>query len=210
MYLNHTRTLLSSLVVFRVVMSAQSDSPISHGIGGSLNWLIGGAVSGVVGSLFFGALLWTTDSDIVTDTIPAIYGLDPSGTVGWMFHLLHGLVLGIVFGFLVTRKPVLGTLTADVETGFLAAIGPGVRFTATGVVFGLAVWTVLPVIAQTILTAVSGGGDPEFSMAALESLVGHLLYGLLLGALFSVFVETAPEAKETDAPFEESSDSSQE
>lgn len=191
-------------------MSARSDSPIRYGIGGSLNWLIGGAVSGVVGSLFFGALLWMVDSDIVTKAIPAIYGLDPSGAVGWIFHLLHGLVLGIVFGFLVTRKPIFGTLTADVETGFLAAIGPGVRLAATGVVFGLVVWTVLPVFAQSILTAVSGGGDPGFPVVAFESLVGHLLYGLLLGALFSVFVETAPEAKETDAPFEESTDSSQE
>lgn len=201
---------LSSLVVFRVVMSAQSDSPIRYGIGGSVNWLIGGAVSGVVGSLFFGGLLWTIDSDIVTETIPAIYGLDPSGTVGWIFHLSHGLVLGVVFGFLVTREPILGTLTADVETGFIAAIGPGVRFAGAGIVYGLAVWTVLPVFAQSILTAVRGGGDPGFPVAAFESLVGHLLYGLLLGALFSVFAETESEVKETDAPFEETSDSSQE
>jgi hypothetical protein len=190
-------------------MSAQSDSPIEHGIGGSLDWLIGGAVSGVVGSLFFGGLLWMIDSDIVTGAIPAIYGLDPGSTIGWTLHLLHGLVLGVVFGFLVTRKPVLGTLTADVETGFLAAAGPALRFAAVGVAYGIAVWTVLPVFAQSILTALSGGGDPGFPVAAFEILVGHLLYGLLLGALFSVFVETAPEAKETDAPFEETSDSSQ-
>jgi hypothetical protein len=190
-------------------MSPQSDSPIEHGIGGSLNWLIGGAVGGIVGSLIFGGLLWVIDPNILIATVPAIYGLDPAATVGWGVHLLHGLVLGIVFGFLVTRDPILGTLTADVETGFIATVGPGLRFAVSGVVYGLAVWAVLPVIGLSLWISIGRVDNLEFPAATLESLIGHLLYGLLLGALFSVFVETVQEAEETEAPFEEASDSSQ-
>lgn len=187
-------------------MSARTDSPAEHGIGTSLNWLIGGAVSGVVGSAAFGVLLWAIDPDIVTAGVPAIYGLDPASVVGWAFHLFHGLVLGIVFGFVVTRKPVLGTITADVETGFIASMGPGARLTLAGLVYGLAVWSILPLIVLPIWTTVGRIDAPAFPATPVESLVGHVIYGSLVGGLFSVFVEVAPEAEETEAPFEEASE----
>ncbi|WP_049928015.1 hypothetical protein [Halopiger goleimassiliensis] len=188
-------------------MSNETATPTGYGFGGSLNWLLGGAVGGLVGSAIFGALLWLVDPTIVTDDIPAIYGLEP-GTIGWGFHLLHGLVLGSIFGFLVTRGPVFGTLTADVETGFLARMGLGTRLALAGFVYGLAVWAVLPMIAQSLLLVLGGAGEPAFPVAAFESLLGHLLYGLLLGALFSLFVDVSrAEAEGGDAPFEEEHES---
>lgn len=187
-------------------MSIQSKSPDEYGLGGDLNWLVGGAVGGIVGSLLFGGLLWVIDPNIVTETIPAIYGVSPVAPVGWVFHLIHGLVLGVVFGFLVTRPPIFGTLTADVETDFLDARGLSARLTAAGVVYGLAVWTALPVIALSIWVALGIVSNPEFPSTALVSLVGHLLYGFLLGALFSVFVRATPKAQRVDASFEETSD----
>lgn len=187
-------------------MSFQVDNPATFGIGGALNWLIGGALGGAIGSLLFGAVLWVIDPAIITEAVPAIYGLEPVGTAGWLFHLGHGLVLGSVFGFLVTRGPVLGTLTADVETGFLAAIGPGLRLSLAGFVYGLTVWTLLPVILLPLWTAV-GPGETAFPGLAFESLVGHLLYGLLLGALFALIVEVESAAESSDDPFAESDES---
>lgn len=184
-------------------MSTQSDSLADYGISGSLDWLVGGAVGGVVGSLLFGGVLWAVDPAIVSETIPAVYGLDPSVTTGAAFHLAHGLVLGVVFGFLVTREPILGALTADVETGFIAAIGPSARITLAGLVYGLAIWGLLPVLVLPAWGTVSGVGNPAFPVVVLESLVGHLLYGVLLGGVFSALVETRPEAEQTEAPFEE-------
>lgn len=192
------------------MMSAHSESSIEHGIGSGLNWLIGGAVGGIVGSLLFGGLLWVIDPDIVTETIPAIYGLPPAAPVGWVFHLIHGLVLGVLFGFLVSRPVIGGTLTADAETDFIDAMRPGVRLTAAGIIYGLAVWTALPVIALSIWGTIGGVGDPAFPATALESLVGHLLYGLLLGALFSVFVGIAPDRRRNEDSVPSDSDSFQE
>lgn len=187
-------------------MSGQSDSPTEHGIGTSLNWLIGGAVSGVGGSAAFGVLLWAIDPDIVTAGVPALYGLDPASVVGWAFHLVHGLVLGTIFGFIVTRESVLGTLTADVETGVIAAMGPSVRLTLAGLAYGLAVWSILPILVLSIWASMGGVDASAFPVTPVESLVGHVVYGLLVGALFSVFVKTAPDAEATEAPFEEASD----
>lgn len=183
-------------------MSFQVGDPTAFGIGGTLNWLVGGAIGGVIGSLLFGAVLWFVDPTIITEAIPAIYGIEPAGTAGWLFHLGHGLVLGSVFGFLVTRDPIFGTLMADVETGFLAAMGPGMRLTLAGFVYGLAVWTILPVVVLPLWSTV-GFGNPGFPGPAAASLGGHLLYGLLLGALFALIVEIAPDAERVDAPFDE-------
>ncbi|MXV63621.1 hypothetical protein GS429_16455 [Natronorubrum sp. JWXQ-INN-674] len=190
-------------------MSFQVNSPTTFGIGGSLNWLVGGAVGGAIGSLLFGVLLWLVDPTIISEGIPAIYGLEPAGTAGWLFHLGHGLVLGSIFGLLVTRRPIFGTLMADVETGFIDAMGPGLRLTLAGFVYGLAVWAVLPVIVLPIWMSL-GIGDAGFPAFAFGTLVGHLLYGLLLGALFALIVEIAAEAEAVDAPFEEAGDSPRE
>lgn len=187
-------------------MSTESASPTNYGLDGSTNWLLGGAIGGIVGSLLFGALLWVVDPEIVTDTIPGIYGFDTAGGLGWVFHLFHGLVLGLVFGALVSRDPILGTITADTQFDVLEETGLAVRFVLAGFVYGLAVWALLPVIAGTVLISV-GGADPVFPAIAAETLLGHLLYGLLLGALFSVFVDTESSAEDVETPFDDASES---
>jgi hypothetical protein len=180
-------------------MSTESASPTDYGLGGSTNWLLGGAIGGIVGSLLFGALLWVFEPTIVTDTVPGIYGVDSgSATIGWLFHLLHGLVLGVVFGAIVSREVILGTLTATTQFDVLEESGLAVRFVLAGAVYGLAIWAVLPVIGGQVLITV--GTDPGFPAIAAESLAGHLLYGALLGALFSVFVEAEPDA---ETPFDD-------
>ena len=186
-------------------MSDQVAAPAEYGFGNRYNWLVGGAVGGGAGSAIFGAALWAVNPTIVTESIPALYGVDP-GAVGWLFHAVHGLVLGVIFGFLVSRRPILGTITADVETDFIARMGPGTRLALAGMVYGLAVWAVLPIIGQTIWIAIGGLEAPPFPGAAVESLLGHLLYGLLLGVLFALLVDIAPTAEDTAAPFEEASE----
>lgn len=183
-------------------MTTATDSVAAYGYGGRFYWLVGGAGGGIFSTALFGGLLWLIDPTIITETIPAIYGLEP-GTVGWGFHLLHGLVLGIGFGLLISRPVVLGTITAAVETDALAALGPGARITMAGVVYGLAIWALLPVIAQTFWITVTGMSDTTFPTVAFESLIGHLLWGLVLGAVFSLFVEVTPAARDATAPFDE-------
>lgn len=186
-------------------MSVDTDSPVEYGFSGPLNWLLGGAVGGIVGSLLFGGVLWLVDPTIVTELIPALYGLEP-GSVGVAFHIGHGLVLGIIFGFLISREPILGALTADVATDFIAAMGPGIRFALAGFVYGLAIWAIVPMMGQIIWVSITGVPEPMFPILAFESMIGHLLYGLLLGVLFSFFVEVSQSIEETDAPFEEAED----
>lgn len=183
-------------------MGPQSDTLAARGFGGRWNWLVGGAVGGFAGAVLFGVVLWLVEPTIVTEEIPALYGVDWGGPAGWGFHLLHGVVFGSMFGFLVTRAPVLGTLTADVETPFLAAIGPNLRLVAAGLVYGIALWVLVPGVVLTIVVTVGDAPDP-LPWASVFNLVGHLLYGMLLGGLVSVFTDLEGEMEEADAPFDE-------
>jgi len=185
-------------------MASQTGTLAGWGVGGRLNWLVGGAVGGLAGAIIFGVVLWLVDPAIVTEAIPELYGFNVGEPVVWAFHLLHGIVLGTVFAFLITRPPILGTITADVETPFLDTLSPNTRIAAAGLVYGLAVWVIVPGVILTVLVSVGDTSDP-FPWASIYNLVGHLLYGTLLGALVSICTDI--ETPEARTMFEESGES---
>jgi len=176
-----------------------------RGVGGSLNWLVGGAVGGLVGAVIFGAVLWVVEPTTVTEAIPEMYGLDGGGVTGWAFHLLHGVVLGTIFGFVITREPLLGTLTADINTPFLDALSINARMIGAGFAYGLAVWVFGPGLIFLVLSTLGDVTNP-LPLGSVYNLLGHLLYGTLLGFLVSLFMDLETEAHESDAPFEETSE----
>lgn len=185
-------------------MSPRTNTLAETGISGTLNWLAGGALGGIVGAILFGGLLWLVDPAILTDSIPGVYGFE-GGLIGWALHLVHGLILGVIFGFFLTREVILGTITADVETPALAAMSPNVRITFAGLVYGLAVWVVISGIFLSVLATVGSLTDP-LPWVSAYNLVGHLLFGMLLGALLSIFIDVETRARETEAPFPEATD----
>lgn len=179
-------------------MSAESDTQSTVGIETSIGWPVGGAVGGAVGALAFGALIWLFDPEVVSAAIPGIYGLDPVGVAGWGIHIIHGIVLGLLFGFLVTREPILGTLQMSPETESLSRTGITLRVVAAGFVFGLAVWAILPVIVLPVwIEAIGTQAAGEFPTAAVESMIGHLLFGTVLGIVFALVTNLHPERAET-------------
>ncbi|WP_254767500.1 hypothetical protein [Salinilacihabitans rarus] len=173
-------------------MSAESDTDAATEFGSSsgLGWPIGGALGGAVGALAFGVLVWLFDPEVVEATIPAIYGLEPGTLTGWAVHVAHGIVLGVVFGFLVTRPAILGVLRSDVETDALSETGVSLRIVAAGFAFGLAVWAILPVIVLPVWSQTIGASPGgEFPIAAAESLLGHVVFGIVLGVVFAATVD---------------------
>ncbi len=180
-----------------------SEADVSEtGVQSRFGWPIGGAVGGIAGAVVFGALMWLFDPETFSTAIPALYGAETGGTLGWLFHLVHGVVLGVVFGFLVTRGPVLGVLRTDVETDALARIGGVARIAAAGFAYGLAVWTILPLIVLPVWVGTIGGvAAGEFPGVAIESMLGHLLFGLVLGIVFAAIVDLSNRS--TPDPLEE-------
>ena len=163
--------------------------PAGFGIGGTIGWAVGGALGGGIAAAAFGLLMWVLDPEIVEAAIPAIYGFDQSTVLGMSFHLLHGAVLGLVFGFVVTRPWILGIIVGADRTETVSETGLTLRVIASGFVFGLAIWAILPVIVLPAwVDAVGGPAAGEFPTAAVESMIGHMVFGLVLGLVFAVVV----------------------
>ncbi|WP_137289730.1 hypothetical protein [Natronorubrum halophilum] len=183
-------------------MSTESDNASAFGISGSGGWLVGGALGGAVGAAAFGLLMWLFDPDAVAVAIPAIYGLELTGIVGWGIHIAHGIVLGLIFGFIVTRKSVLGILRTDVETEALSRTGMLLRLVGAGFVFGIAIFAVLPLAVLPVwVQTVGGGAVGDFPTAAIETLLGHLVFGTVLGLVFAAIVDL--DDRPTGRPLED-------
>jgi hypothetical protein len=127
-----------------------------------INRGLAGIVGGLVGGIAFGVLMQ------VMGMIPMVAMLVGSDSVpiGWLVHLAISAGIGASFGLL------LGA----------AATGAG-RAIGLGAVYGM-VWWVLG--GLLIMPAWLGMPVFTFSTAAWMSLVGHLGYGVLLGAAYAL------------------------
>lgn len=198
------RTLLTRSVLRVIEMQTETEERTrsGHGLSGPLDWPVGGALGGALGAASFGLLVWAVDPRIVESAVPALYGIEATGVVGWGFHLVNGAVFGLVFAFVVTRPAVLGALRADVETPILASLGLPGRLVCAGFAYGLLIWALLPVLALPIwLETVATDRAELFPALALEGLVGHLLFGVVLGAVFAAVADLS--GRRSSDPFAE-------
>ena len=126
-----------------------------------------GVVGGVGGGVVFGVLLSLLAPEMLTGMIPAMYGLE-GGLAGWIIHVSHGAVLGVVFATLLT---VAGKADLSVLAGGVVGVG-----------YGIVVWATLAVIVMPVWLGMAEM-VPNLDMG---SLVGHALYGLVLGVAYAV------------------------
>jgi hypothetical protein len=121
-----------------------------------------GVIGGLVGGLAFGILMHTTGM------IPMVAMLVGSEAiaVGWLVHLAIAAFIGV--GFAV----VFGRYATNVGAS-----------TAMGAAYGVVWW----VLGALILMPARLGMDLfTFNTMAWQSLMGHIIYGLLLGAVYAV------------------------
>ena len=133
-----------------------------------------GVVGGLVGGLVFGAMMSVMTPGVLEMGIPAMYGIEgPTGGIGWAIHMSHGAVLGLGFAGIASLRPELSE-----SVGTSLGVGAG---------YGLLVWVALAVIVMPIwLGAVGFGGAPPLPNVGVESLIGHVAYGVVLGGVYAV------------------------
>jgi len=120
-----------------------------------------GVMGGLAGGLVFGILMQTMD---MIPMVAQLVGSD-SIPVGWIVHLAISSFIGASFAIL------LGSLAKTLIASALIGMAYGV------------VWWVLG--ALIIMPAQLGMPGFELNTTAWQSLTGHLLYGLVLGVVFS-------------------------
>jgi hypothetical protein len=123
-----------------------------------------GIIGGLVGGVAFGVLMQ------MMDMIPMVAMLvgGEAEVVGWLVHLAIAAFIGATLAVLFGRY----------------ATGVGVS-TAVGVGYGVAWW----VLGALILMPARLGMEVfTLSTMAWQSLLGHVIYGLLLGAVYGLVV----------------------
>ena len=134
--------------------------------------LVTGAAAGVVAGIPLGIIMHVRDADPammpgikVIDLVGDLIS-DPSTGLGWLIHLFNSALFGVIFVLLFSR--------------WLARRGPAM---VLGLLYGLAWWVVG---ALWIMPAWLGMDDMVFEVGDNQwwSLVGHLIYGLLLVVLY--------------------------
>jgi xanthosine utilization system XapX-like protein len=133
-------------------------------------------VAGLVAGVVFGVMM-----NMMTAPTPAggqmpviamvgqIVG-SPTVAVGWLYHLFNSAVIGAIFGWLVAPR----------VRGYSSGVG-------WGTAYGFGWW----ILGGLILMPVMLGMPPfaplmmaEMQIVAAGSLIGHLIYGLILGSLY--------------------------
>lgn len=151
-------------------MASKTATRLGVGRGTVLEPWQAGTVGGVVGAIAFGVLMSVQTPAVLEMGIPAMYGLE-GGLVGWFIHVAHGAVLGVVFA------AVLVASGRDLTTRGIAAAGLG---------YGVVVWLALAVVVMPIwLSAVGFAMAPAFPNVGLPSLLGHAVYGIVLGVAYA-------------------------
>jgi len=129
-----------------------------------------GVVGGIAGAAVMAVLISVMNAAVLAGAIPALYGLS-GGVAGWVVHLSHGAVLGVVFAAL------LRGLGEDRSAGSIVGLG---------LLWGVFTWIGLAALVMPVwLSAVGFPMAPPVPNFAPPSLLWHAVYGGVLGVAYA-------------------------
>ncbi len=139
-----------------------------------LGWR-GGIVAGLVAAVAMGVGITVVEPALLREQIAGLYGASGSLLAGWLVHLGHGVVFGLVFA-VVVADPSLAGPSHRFPWSVVAGLGYGLILAVAGMGLLMPMWLEAVGLAAPSLPFVDA------------SLVGwHLVFGAVLGATFPVF-----------------------
>lgn len=144
-------------------------------------WLAGIA-GGLVGGLGMGVILHAGAN--MMPFIGALYGW-PTVIGGWIGHLINSVLIGLVFTLIVSRPLIrseMTTITGSIVVGIVYAAAVGL--VTTGVMLPISMNLIGVQTLPSAIVPLPGmiGGV----LVVLSVAVAHLVYGLLLGAIYGL------------------------
>jgi hypothetical protein len=141
--------------------------------------VVGGLIAGVVFGTMMHVMMAPTPEGGEMPVIAMIGQIVGSPTVnaGWLYHLFNSGVIGAIFGWL------LGPRVHNYTSGL-----------TWGAAYGFAWWILGGLVLMPILLGMPAFAPltmPPMRVVAMGSLVGHLIYGLILGGTFAWFYHGA-------------------
>lgn len=130
-----------------------------------------GVTGGIAGAAVMAVLISFMNAAVLAGAIPALYGLS-GGVAGWVVHLSHGAILGVVFAALIER-----VYPGEHSTGSIVGLG---------LLWGVVTWIGLAGLVMPLwLSAVGFPMAPPFPNFAPPSLLWHAVYGGVLGVAYA-------------------------
>lgn len=135
-----------------------------------------GALAGLAGGIVFGVMMQMMQAPAPDGgempMMAMVAGVVRSDSllVGWLYHLFNSVIIGALFGLL------LG--------GSVRGLGSGL---ALGAAWGLVWWVLGGLVLMPLLLgmpAFAALREPAMRPVAWGSLLGHLLFGLILGGIY--------------------------
>lgn len=135
-----------------------------------------GIVAGLIAGVIFGILMTIMNAPTpdggetpMMSMVAMVVG-STSLVVGWIYHLFNSAVIGAIFGAFFNKR-----------------ISTYKNATGWGAAYGVAWWVIGGLILMPIMLGGEAFGpiaNPEMRSVAMGSLIGHLVYGLVLGASY--------------------------
>lgn len=145
-----------------------------------------GIVAGLIAGVVFGIMMTMMNAPTPNgDSMPmmamvAMVVGSTSLAVGWLYHLFNSILIGGIFGWLLGDR--------------IPGYGSGLGF---GALYGFIWWILGGLILMPVLLGMSAFAPlmmAPMRMVAMGSLVGHLVFGLILGGGYVLFHhESTPE-----------------
>lgn len=142
--------------------------------------VVAGIVAGLIAGAIFGIMMTmmaAPDGKPMMGMVAMVVG-SSSLTVGWLYHLFNSVVIGAIFGGL------LGSRVSSIGAGLLWGALYGVIWWVLGGLILMPLFLGMPVFAPLMMEAMRP--------VAMGSLMGHILFGLVLGATFVLLRSKVP------------------
>jgi uncharacterized membrane protein YagU involved in acid resistance len=147
------------------------------------HFALAGIAGGIVGGIAFGILM-----HVMTAPTPdggrmpmiqmvAMVVRSESLVVGWLYHLFNSAVIGLIFGLLAADR-----------------LRSGAQVVGAGAAYGVVWWVLGALVLMPVLLGMPVFASlrmPEMVPVAMGSLAGHLMYGVILGAVYHRWLQPA-------------------
>ncbi len=136
-----------------------------------------GAIAGIAGGLVFGIMMQMMNAptpdgqSMPMMSMVAMVVRSKSLAVGWLYHLFNSAVIGGLFGLFFDAR------VRSIPTGL-----------AWGAAWGAIWWVLGALILMPLLLGMEAFASlkmPAMRPVAMGSLMGHLVYGLILGGVYA-------------------------
>ncbi len=132
--------------------------------------IVAGLIAGVVMGMMMQMMTVTTPEGMRMSMMAMVAKVVRSDNIaiGWVYHLFNSAVIGAIFGWLFGNR--------------LAGYGAGFGW---GAVYGLVWWVLGGLILMPVFLSMPPFAPLKMMLpTAMGSMVGHLMYGVILGLLF--------------------------